>query len=96
MGRHIPRYNERIVFLATPTSLESHCGWVVIAVEGHPGVRPELINMESDRTHPSRRDHIAGVTLPPMEPFGPRPAALRSMVVVTKPCLGHLPLRKTG
>ncbi|GAB1207294.1 hypothetical protein APSETT445_006008 [Aspergillus pseudonomiae] len=47
-------------------------GWIGIAVDGHPGVRPGLTNEESDRTHPSRRDHIAGVTLPPMEPYGPK------------------------
>ncbi|PIG86978.1 hypothetical protein AARAC_004718 [Aspergillus arachidicola] len=28
--------------------------------------------VESDRTHPSRRDLVAGVTLPPMEPYGPK------------------------
>ncbi|KAE8341322.1 hypothetical protein BDV24DRAFT_174739 [Aspergillus arachidicola] len=31
-----------------------------------------LTNEESDRTHPSRRDLVAGVTLPPMEPYGPK------------------------
>ena len=46
-------------------------GWIGIAVEGNPGIRPGLTNEESDRTHPSRRDLIAGVTLPSMEPYGP-------------------------
>lgn len=46
-------------------------GWIGIAVEGHPGVRPGLVNEESDRTHPSRRDLVPGVTLPPLEPCGP-------------------------
>ena len=47
-------------------------GNIGIAVEGHEGVRPGLCNEESDRTHPSRRDLVPGVTLPVMEPFGPR------------------------
>ncbi|KAL4922799.1 hypothetical protein BDW62DRAFT_196803 [Aspergillus aurantiobrunneus] len=47
-------------------------GWIGIAVEGHPGVRPGLVNEESDRTHPSRRDLVPAVTLPPMEPHGPK------------------------
>ncbi|KAH3913606.1 hypothetical protein HBH56_105320 [Parastagonospora nodorum] len=47
-------------------------GNIGVAVEGHEGVRPGLCNEESDRTHPSRRDLVAGVTLPVMEPFGPQ------------------------
>lgn len=47
-------------------------GNIGIAVEGHEGVRPGLCNEESDRTHPSRRDLVPGVTLPVMEPFGPQ------------------------
>ncbi|KAB8241196.1 hypothetical protein BDV35DRAFT_397917 [Aspergillus flavus] len=47
-------------------------GWIGVAVDGHPGIRPGLTNEESDRTHPSRRDLVAGVTLPPMEPYGPK------------------------
>jgi hypothetical protein len=46
-------------------------GNIGVAVEGHEGVRPGLCNEESDRTHPSRRDLVAGVTLPIMEPYGP-------------------------
>ncbi|KAL4929425.1 uncharacterized protein BDV17DRAFT_298217 [Aspergillus undulatus] len=45
-------------------------GYIGVAVEGHPGVRPGLTNEESDRTHPSRRDLVPGVTLPPLERFG--------------------------
>lgn len=41
-----------------------------VAVEGTEGVRPGLCNEESDRTHPSRRDLVPGVTLPEMTPFG--------------------------
>ncbi|KXS96302.1 hypothetical protein AC578_7476 [Pseudocercospora eumusae] len=33
-----------------------------IAVEGHEGVRPGRCNEESDRTHPSRRDLVPGLT----------------------------------
>ncbi|KAH3999326.1 hypothetical protein HBI56_081370 [Parastagonospora nodorum] len=47
-------------------------GNIGVAVEGHEGVRPGLCNEESDCTHPSRRDLVAGVTLPVMEPFGPQ------------------------
>ncbi|KAJ4361315.1 hypothetical protein N0V95_002017 [Ascochyta clinopodiicola] len=46
-------------------------GNVGVAVEGTEGVRPGLCNEESDRTHPSRRDLVSGVTLPIMEPYGP-------------------------
>ncbi|KAL4810820.1 hypothetical protein BDV18DRAFT_165351 [Aspergillus unguis] len=45
-------------------------GFIGVAVEGHPGVRPGLTNEESDRTHPSRRDLVPGVTLPLLERFG--------------------------
>jgi hypothetical protein len=47
-------------------------GNVGVAIEGTEGVRPGLCNEESDRTHPSRRDLIPGVTLPVMEPYGPQ------------------------
>ncbi|OJJ47353.1 hypothetical protein ASPZODRAFT_132347 [Penicilliopsis zonata CBS 506.65] len=43
-----------------------------VAVEGHPGVRPGLVNEESDRTHPSQRDLVVGVTLPPFDTYGPQ------------------------
>jgi hypothetical protein len=42
-----------------------------IAVEGHEGVRPGRCNEESDRTHPSRRDLVPGVTLGAMTRYGP-------------------------
>ncbi|KAL2851524.1 hypothetical protein BJY01DRAFT_260827 [Aspergillus pseudoustus] len=57
-------------FVQTRQDSNAICGWIGVAVEGHQGVRPGLINEESDRTHPSRRDLIRGVTLPPIEPFG--------------------------
>ncbi|KAK1723842.1 hypothetical protein CaCOL14_010805 [Colletotrichum acutatum] len=46
-------------------------GQMGIAVEGHEGVRPGRTNEESDRTHPSRRDLVPGVTLGLMSRYGP-------------------------
>jgi hypothetical protein len=45
-------------------------GHMGVAVDGHAGVRPGLCNEESDRTHPSRRDLVAGVTMRVMERYG--------------------------
>lgn len=39
-------------------------GQMGVAVEGSKGVRPGRTNEESDRTHPSRKDLIPGLTLP--------------------------------
>ncbi|EMD97923.1 glycoside hydrolase family 115 protein [Bipolaris maydis ATCC 48331] len=50
-------------------------GHIGIAVEGTEGVRPGLCNEESDRTHPSRRDLVSGVTLLTMDPYGPQSRA---------------------
>lgn len=47
-------------------------GHMGIAVEGHPGVNPGIINEESDRTHPSRKWLERGVTLQPINPYGPQ------------------------
>ena len=47
-------------------------GQMGIAVEGHEGVRPGRCNEESDRTHPSRRDLVPGVTLGAMTRYGPK------------------------
>lgn len=46
-------------------------GQMGVAVEGHEGIRPGRINEESERTHPSRRDLVPGLTLPPMSRYGP-------------------------
>ena len=46
-------------------------GQMGVAVEGHEGVRVGRINEESERTHPSRRDLIPGLTLGPMSRYGP-------------------------
>ncbi|KAH6885221.1 hypothetical protein B0T10DRAFT_91235 [Thelonectria olida] len=46
-------------------------GQMGVAVEGHEGVRPGRINEESERTHPSRRDLVPGLTLGPMSYYGP-------------------------
>lgn len=45
-------------------------GHMGIAVEGHTGVHPGIINEESDRTHPSRYRMEPGVTLKPINPYG--------------------------
>ncbi|KAL6416118.1 hypothetical protein AUP68_00331 [Ilyonectria robusta] len=46
-------------------------GQMGVAIEGHEGVRPGRINEESERTHPSRRDLVPGVTLGLMSRYGP-------------------------
>ncbi|KAM5350748.1 hypothetical protein ACJ41O_007253 [Fusarium nematophilum] len=46
-------------------------GQMGVSVEGHAGIRPGLINEESERTHPSRRDLVPGLTLGPMTRYGP-------------------------
>lgn len=46
-------------------------GQLGVAVEGHPGVRPGLINEETDRMQPSKNDLVSGLTLPEMSPYGP-------------------------
>lgn len=46
-------------------------GQMGIAVEGHEGMRPGQCNEESDRTHPSRRDLVPGLTLGAMTRYGP-------------------------
>ncbi|KAL2074153.1 hypothetical protein VTL71DRAFT_7931 [Oculimacula yallundae] len=46
-------------------------GQMGVAVEGHEGVRPGRCNEESDRTHPSRRDLVPGLTLGAVTRYGP-------------------------
>ncbi|RSL98491.1 hypothetical protein CDV31_012558 [Fusarium ambrosium] len=46
-------------------------GQMGVSIEGHQGVRPGLINEESERTHPSRRDLVPGLTLGTMSRYGP-------------------------
>lgn len=41
-------------------------GQLGVAIEDHEGVRPGRINEESERTHPSRRDLVPGVTFHPI------------------------------
>ncbi|KAJ5153552.1 uncharacterized protein N7482_010030 [Penicillium canariense] len=48
------------------------CGQMGIAVEGHTGVRPGLVNEESDRMQPSRGELVSGLTLPELCPYGPK------------------------
>jgi hypothetical protein len=44
-------------------------GQMGVAVEGSEGVRPGRTNEESDRTHPSRKDLVPGLTLPPTDRY---------------------------
>ncbi|KAI1869421.1 hypothetical protein JX265_006511 [Neoarthrinium moseri] len=46
-------------------------GQMGVAIEGHAGVRPGVINEESERTHPSRRDLVPGLTFGPLSRYGP-------------------------
>ena len=46
-------------------------GQMGVAVEGHEGIRVGRINEESERTHPSRRDLVPGLTLGPVSRYGP-------------------------
>ncbi|KAK9852257.1 hypothetical protein MYU51_008663 [Penicillium brevicompactum] len=46
-------------------------GQMGVAVEGHEGIRAGRINEESERTHPSRRDLVPGLTLGSMNRYGP-------------------------
>ncbi len=46
-------------------------GQMGVSVEGHAGIRSGVCNEESDRTHPSRRDLLPGVTLGPITIYGP-------------------------
>ncbi|KAJ5693449.1 hypothetical protein N7462_002872 [Penicillium macrosclerotiorum] len=46
-------------------------GQMGVAVEGHEGIRAGRINEESERTHPSRRDLVPGLTLGPISRYGP-------------------------
>lgn len=47
-------------------------GHAGVMVEGHEGVRPGLVNENSDFTHPSGGDLVPGVTLGSMTRYGPR------------------------
>ncbi|KAL3445818.1 hypothetical protein BJX65DRAFT_319142 [Aspergillus insuetus] len=44
-------------------------GQMGVAVEGHPGVRPGLINEETDRMQPARGDLVPGLTTPVLSPY---------------------------
>ncbi|OAL48891.1 hypothetical protein IQ07DRAFT_542687 [Pyrenochaeta sp. DS3sAY3a] len=47
------------------------CGQMGVAIEGHTGIRPGLVNEESDRMQPSRGELVRGLTLPPITSYGP-------------------------
>ncbi|KAI7474202.1 glycoside hydrolase family 115 protein [Hortaea werneckii] len=46
-------------------------GQMGVAIEGHEGVRPGRINEESERTRPSRRDLLPGVTFGRINRYAP-------------------------
>lgn len=46
-------------------------GHMGVMVEGHEGVRPGVVNENSDFTHPSRGDLVPGLTLGVMSRYGP-------------------------
>jgi hypothetical protein len=46
-------------------------GQMGVAVDGQEGIRAGRINEESERTHPSRRDLVPGLTLGPISRYGP-------------------------
>ena len=47
-------------------------GQMGIAVEGHEGSNPGIVNEDVDPTHPSRKWMEPGVTLKPISPYGPQ------------------------
>ncbi|ETS79550.1 hypothetical protein PFICI_09403 [Pestalotiopsis fici W106-1] len=61
---------EGVSYVQTREDSNPIMGHLGIAVENHAGTRPGLICEEADRTHPTRRDLVPSVTLPPLEPFG--------------------------
>lgn len=60
-----------LCFVQTRQDSNPLVGQLGVAVEGHAGVRPGRCNEESDRTRPSRRDLVPGLTLPALTPYGP-------------------------
>lgn len=61
-----------LTWVRTNVDSNPSVGQMVIAVEGHEGVDPGIINEDSDRTHPSRKWLEPGLTLEPMSPYGPQ------------------------
>ncbi|ELQ34552.1 hypothetical protein OOU_Y34scaffold00765g98 [Pyricularia oryzae Y34] len=60
-----------LCYVQTRQNSNAIVGQMGVAIEGHEGVRPGRINEESERTHPSRRDLVPGLTLSPMSRYGP-------------------------
>ncbi|KAJ5751960.1 hypothetical protein N7520_008877 [Penicillium odoratum] len=58
-------------FVQRRQASNSLCGQTGIAVEGHSGARPGLVNEESDRMQPSRRELVLDLTLPTLCRYGP-------------------------
>jgi hypothetical protein len=61
-----------LCYVQTRADSNPSVGHMGISVEGIEGVRPGLINEDSDRTHPSRGNLQEGVTLPDLTPYGPQ------------------------
>lgn len=61
-----------LCYVQTKEDSNPSVGHMGIAVEGHEGSKPGVINEDSDRTHPSRHGLEAGVTLPTITPYGPQ------------------------
>ncbi|PSN69553.1 hypothetical protein BS50DRAFT_618603 [Corynespora cassiicola Philippines] len=59
-----------ISFVQRRQSSTRIAGQMGVMVEGQEGVRPGIINEESDRTHPSRGDLVSGLTLPKITRYG--------------------------
>lgn len=60
-----------LCFVQTRQDSNGIVGQMGVMVEGHEGVRPGLINENSDFTRPSRGDLVPGLTLDLMTRYGP-------------------------
>lgn len=61
-----------LAFVQMRQNSNNIAGQMGVAVEGHTGIRPGLVNEESDRMQPSRGDLVTGLSLPPLSPYGVR------------------------
>lgn len=90
-----------LTWVRTNVDSNPSIGQMVIAVEGHEGVDPGIINEDGDRTHPSRKRLEPGLTLEPMSPYGPQDryfeifhAGTRTFDWVAKPQYSWIKLSK--
>lgn len=63
---------EGLYWVQTRMDSNPSVGHMGVAVEGQEGHDPGICNEDSDRTHPSRKWLEAGLTLPPISPYGPQ------------------------